>query len=398
MELFFWTALVLVVYTYLGYGVVIAGAASLRRWLAPRPACPVPDDAGLPPVTLLVAAYNEADVLDAKLANIRALRYPKDKLTVLFVTDGSTDASPARLCSEPGVEVMHDPRRRGKICAIHRAMQRVRTPITVFSDANAMLNADALRHLVRHYQDPAVGAVAGEKRVHAIGNSAAGAGEGLYWRYESFLKRMDAEFYSAVGAAGELFSIRTALFDPVAPDTLLDDFMLTLRIATKGYRIAYAPDAYAEEVPSASMRDEMTRKVRIAAGGFQAIARLPKLLNPLRHGRLAFQYVSHRVLRWTLAPALLPVVVVLNAVLASQYGAVYAGLLAAQMVFYGWAGYGALTHANRRGPNAAYAPFYFVAMNMAVYRGFVRFLRNQQRVQWEKAQRVAPSRGVKHFG
>ena len=390
MSLFFWLALALIVYTYLGYGVVIAAAARLRQWLAPRPALPVPEDAALPPVTLLVAAYNEADTLDAKLANIRALRYPKDKLSVLFVTDGSTDDSPARLRREPDVEVLHDRRRRGKIHAMHRAMQHVDTPITVFSDANAMLNADALRNLVRHYQDPAVGAVAGEKRVQTTGAGAAGAGEGLYWRYESFLKRMDAAFYSAVGAAGELFSIRTDRFRPVAPDTLLDDFMLTLRIAAEGDRIAYAPDAYAQEAPSASMADEMTRKVRIAAGGFQSIVRLPALLNPLRHGRLAFQYVSHRVLRWTLAPALLPVVFVLNALLAVQHGGVYAGLLAAQVAFYGCAAYGALTHTHRRGPSGLYAPFYFVAMNVAVYRGFVRFTRKQQTVRWEKAQRAAP--------
>ena len=389
MSVLFWLALALIVYTYLGYGAVIAAAARCRQWLAPRPALPVPKDADLPPVTLLIAAYNEADILDAKLANIRALRYPKDKLTVLFVTDGSTDASPARLRAEAGVHVLHDPRRRGKIHAMHRAMRHVDTPITVFSDANAMLNADALRNLVRHYQDPAVGAVAGEKRVHTDGDSAAGAGEGLYWRYESFLKRMDAVFHSAVGAAGELFSIRTALFRPVAPDTLLDDFMLTLRIAADGYRIAYAPDASAEEAPSASMRDEMTRKVRIAAGGFQSMGRLTELLNPLRHGRLAFQYVSHRVLRWTLAPALLPVVVVLNAILAVQSGGVYTGLMAAQAAFYGSAAYGALTHANRRGPGGLYAPFYFVAMNAAVYRGLGRFLNGRQPVQWTKARRAA---------
>ena len=391
MTLAFWLALALLVYTYLGYGAVMTALARLRRWLAPRPDRPVPADADLPPVTLLIAAYNEADILDEKLTNIRSLRYPKEKLTVLFVTDGSSDASPERLRHEPDVQVLHRPERRGKIHAMHRAMKHVQTPITVFSDANAMLNPDALRNLVRHYQDPTVGAVAGEKRVQTTGDSAAGAGEGLYWRYESFLKRMDAEVHSAVGAAGELFSIRTALFRPVAPDTLLDDFMLTLRIAADGFRIAYAPDAYAEEAPSASMADEMKRKVRIAAGGFQSIMRLPELWNPLRHGWLSFQYISHRVLRWTLAPAVLPVVLGLNVWLAAESGGLYTILLGLQGAFYGLAGYGALTHNCRRGPGVLYAPFYFLAMNAAMYRGFYRFLKGRQRVQWEKARRAVPA-------
>ena len=391
LSVLFWSGLAVVVYTYVGYAPLVWGLARLRQWWRPRPDRAVPPEADLPAVTLLVAAYNEADVIEEKLANTRALNYPREKLTVLFVTDGSTDATPDRLRTAPGVQCLHRDERAGKMAALHRGMEHVETPLVVFSDANALLNADALRNLVRHYQDPSVGAVAGEKRVQAAGaDDASGASEGLYWRYESTLRRWDDALYSVVGAAGELFSVRTELFEPVPEDTILDDFVLTLRVAARGYRVAYAPDAYAVEGPSASLTDEMDRKVRIAAGGFQALGRLRELLNPVRHGTLTFQFVSHRVLRWTLAPALLPVLLLSNVLLVAMGGGAAAtGLLAGQGAAYGVAAYGALTHAVPRGPTALYVPFYFCAMNVAVYRGFFRYLQDRQPVTWTPVQRAA---------
>jgi len=393
LSVLFWSGLAVVFYTYVGYAPLVWALSRLRRWWRPRPDRTVPPDDDLPAVTLLVAAYNEAGVIDEKLANTRALNYPGEKLNVLFVTDGSTDATPDRLRTAPGVQCLHRDARAGKMAALHRGMEHVETPIVVFSDANAMLNADALRNLVRHYQDASVGAVAGEKRVRAAGaDDASGASEGLYWRYESALRRWDDALHSVVGAAGELFSVRTALFDPISEDTILDDFVLTLRVAARGYRVAYAPDAYATEGPSASLADEMQRKVRIVAGGFQALGRLRELFNPVRHGTLTFQFVSHRVLRWTLAPALLPVLLITNGLLVGMGGGWAATLLlAGQGAFYGLAAHGALTHDAPRGPTALYAPFYFCVMNVAVYRGFLRYLRDQQAVTWTPAKRAAAS-------
>ena len=393
LSVLFWSGLAVVFYTYVGYAPLVWALSRLRRWWRPRPDRTVPPDDDLPAVTLLVAAYNEAGVIDEKLANTRALNYPGEKLNVLFVTDGSTDATPDRLRTAPGVQCLHRDERAGKMAALHRGMEHVETPIVVFSDANAMLNADALRNLVRHYQDASVGAVAGEKRVRAAGaDDASGASEGLYWRYESALRRWDDALHSVVGAAGELFSVRTALFDPISEDTILDDFVLTLRVAARGYRVAYAPDAYATEGPSASLADEMQRKVRIVAGGFQALGRLRELFNPVRHGTLTFQFVSHRVLRWTLAPALLPVLLITNGLLVGMGGGWAATLLlAGQGAFYGLAAHGALTHDAPRGPTALYAPFYFCVMNVAVYRGFLRYLRDQQAVTWTPAKRAAAS-------
>jgi cellulose synthase/poly-beta-1,6-N-acetylglucosamine synthase-like glycosyltransferase len=268
-------------------------------------------------------------------------------------------------------------------------MPTVATPVTIFSDANAMLNQQALRNIVKHFADPAVGAVAGEKRVHFEQSAGAeGMGEGVYWRYESSLKRMDAALYSVVGAAGELFSIRTALYEPAPPDTVLEDFFLSLHIAMRGYRVAYAPDAYAVEGHSASLREEFKRKARNAAGGLQAIARMPALLNPWRQGVLSFQYVSHRVLRWTLAPLLLPIIFVANLALLGSGSLLYGLLMAGQLLFYGAALCGWLLEQLGVKIKLFYIPMYFCLMNYAVYAGAFRLLRRQQSVVWEKVQRA----------
>lgn len=392
----FWLGCAVIVYTYAGYGLLVYLWVRWRR--EPVSPAPAPASADLPPLTLIVPAYNEGDVLLAKLANCLELLYPRERLEVMFVTDGSTDGSECLLTAQPvppdcRLRVLHQPERQGKLAAVERVMPLVTTPVAVFSDANALLNPEALVNLVKHYADPAVGpqvgAVAGEKRVQfGAAAGAEGVGEGVYWRYESLLKRLDAQLYSVVGAAGELFSIRTALYESPPPDTLIEDFHLSLRIAMAGWRVAYAPDAYAVEGHSASLAEELKRKVRIAAGGLQAVARLRGLLNPLRYGVLSFQYVSHRVLRWTLAPLLLPVVFAANAVLAAQAGGLYSLLLAAQIGFYMAALCGWLLEQLGRRIKVFYIPLYFCLMNYAVYAGGWRLLAGRQSAVWEKAQRA----------
>jgi cellulose synthase/poly-beta-1,6-N-acetylglucosamine synthase-like glycosyltransferase len=211
----------------------------------------------LPSVTVIVAAYNEAYCIEEKIKNTLSLEYPKDKVHFIFITDGSTDATPDIIANYPKIQLMHQAVRSGKIVAVHRAMQEVKTEITVFTDANTLLNKNALINICRHFQDPTVGAVAGEKRVQIDDSGDATAGEGFYWKYESKLKAWDSELFSVVGAAGELFSVKTSLYIPVPIDTLLDDFMISMLIAAKGYRIVYEPDAYATETASANTKEEL---------------------------------------------------------------------------------------------------------------------------------------------
>jgi cellulose synthase/poly-beta-1,6-N-acetylglucosamine synthase-like glycosyltransferase len=302
IELFFWTLLFIVFYTYIGYGIILFAMVKVKRIFSPRQELKFNQDS-LPEVTLLIPAYNEKDYVDQKMKNSQSLNYPKEKLKILWVTDGSDDGTNLLLEKYENVELCHKDKRNGKINAMNRVMPFVKTPIVIFSDANTSLGKDSILHIVNCFQDSKVGCVSGEKRiVSKEADTAAGAGEGLYWRYESTLKKWDAELYSAVGAAGELFAIRTKLYNEIEADTLLDDFVISLRIAQKGYTIQYNPEAYAIETASQDVKEELKRKVRISAGGIQSVIRLKSLLNIFKYGLLSFQYISHRVLRWTITP------------------------------------------------------------------------------------------------
>ncbi|PSR56653.1 glycosyl transferase [Adhaeribacter arboris] len=385
----FWLSLGILFYSYLGYGLVLFGLVKAKR--AFKPAAPKFSDSEemLPEVTVVVAAYNEEDYITEKINNTFSLQYPPEKLKLLVVTDGSFDQTPDLVKRYPNVTLLHQPERKGKIAAVERAIPFVTTDIIVFTDANTMLNTEAILKLVRHYQNEKVGAVAGEKRIVAKEKDAAhGAGEGMYWKYESALKKWDSELYTVVGAAGELFSIRRKLFEPVPHDTLIEDFYMTLRIAQKGYQVRYEPEAYALEGPSASVGEELKRKIRIAAGGIQAVVRLSSLLNVPKYGLLSFQYISHRVLRWTLAPLALLLLLVSNISLALSSNTVFFQLgLALQIFFYTAAMIGRICETRQLKVKAFFVPYYFLVMNYAVYLGFARFLKGSQSVLWEKAKR-----------
>jgi cellulose synthase/poly-beta-1,6-N-acetylglucosamine synthase-like glycosyltransferase len=259
----------------------------------------------------------------------------------------------------------------------------------VFCDANTTLNLEALRRLARHFADPAVGCVAGEKRVQSASiDQAAGAGESLYWRYESTVKRWESAVGNVMGAAGELYAIRRESFVPLPEDTLIDDFVLSFQIAMQGKRLVYEPDAYARESASASTGDEWKRKTRIAAGGIQAVIRLAPLLNPLRYGFLSFQYISHRVLRWTLAPLALVGALLMNVRLARTRGGIYRLTLAVQALFYAAAWIGWQLEARHIRLKLLFVPFYFTLMNAAVLAGAWRYLRGRQDVRWERVRRA----------
>ena len=388
MVILFWLCLLLVGYTYVGYGIVLYALVQIKQSFRPRSTTAYPEDE-LPEVTLIIAAYNEADFITQKIQNSLALHYPAERLTIWVVTDGSEDATSQLVEEHPGVTHFFQPERRGKIAAVNRVMPLVTTPVVIFTDANTLLNERAAIHLVRHFKDQNVGAVAGEKRVNSSEKDAAsGAGEGLYWKYESALKRWDATLYSVVGAAGELFALRTDLYQEVPGDTIIEDFYLTLSIAQAGYRVVYEPDAYAAEGPSATVKEELKRKVRIAAGGIQAIVRLKALLNPFRYGVLSFQYISHRVLRWTITPFALVGLLISNGYLALEPSIFYRLFLVGQLIFYALALIGLGLATKKIKVKAFFVPYYFCVMNYAVFAGINRYLRGSQSVVWERAERA----------
>lgn len=386
VEVFYWIALGVVFYTYIGYGIVLISIVKLKLFF--QSAKKLENDIFEPTVTLFVAAYNEIKFIEEKLENTFNLDYPKEKIQILFVTDGSNDGTPEFLSKYKNVEVIHEDARGGKIGAINRGMRYVRNSIVIYSDANALLNVGAIRQIVKHYKDPKVGCVAGEKRVLSGSNlGGSGASEGIYWKYESFLKLYDYKLYSAVGAAGELFSIRTELHQEVEPDTILDDLIISLRIAMKGYKIAYEPQAYATEFASSSLQNEMKRKIRISAGGIQSIFRLLPLLNIFRYKWLSFAYVSHRVLRWSITPFLMLALLPLNIVISLNVDLyIYDLLLLGQFLFYLTAIIGAIFEKINLKFKLFFIPFYFLFMNFCLFLGIIRFYKGKQTVLWEKAR------------
>lgn len=391
IEILFWICLFIVFYTYIGYGLVLYVLVKAKEMFHKQKAFTLPTDEELPEVTLLVAAYNEEEVVDEKMRNSLALDYPKGKLKWLWVTDGSNDGTNEKLKAYPETEIVYQPERQGKTAALNRAIERVKTPIVVFTDANTMINREAIREMVRAFMDEKVGCVAGEKRIAVKEkDNAASGGEGIYWKYESALKRLDGKLYSAMGAAGELFAIRTELFEKMEKDTLLDDFILSLRIVQRGYKIAYCSTAYAMESGSADMKEEEKRKVRIAAGGLQSIWRLRALLNPFRYGTVSFQYVSHRVLRWSVTPIALFALIPLNVVLATldTGHSLYKIILLLQILFYGMGLWGYYLSTRQIKNKILYIPYYFLFMNINVIRGAFYLRKRKGNGAWEKAKRA----------
>jgi cellulose synthase/poly-beta-1,6-N-acetylglucosamine synthase-like glycosyltransferase len=392
LKITFWILLFVVVYTYVGYGILLYLIIKIRRLF--NIGGEVVIDAGYEPeVTLFIAAYNEKNYVENKMNNSLELDYPKEKLNIVWVTDGSDDGTPDLLKGYPNTTVHHLDARNGKIGAMNRGMEFVKTPIVIFSDANTNLGKESVRRIVNLFSNPTVGCVSGEKRiVNKQSDVASGAGEGLYWKYESALKKWDAELYSVVGAAGELFAIRTELYRHVEKDTLLDDFIISLRVAQDGYTIQYDPKAYAIETASANVKEELKRKIRISAGGIQAIVRLKSLLNIFKYGTLSFQYISHRVLRWTLSPLCLVLLIPSLFVLAYHDGILNFGLYTIlfwlQLLFYAAALVGWFMENRSTRIKILFIPYYFFIMNVSVILGFFRYINKTQSVNWERAKRA----------
>lgn len=388
LKVLFWICLILVFYTYLGYGMLLWLLVSIKRLIYGKPKKQeLPTDDELPEVTLMICAYNEQDIVESKMENTHQIDYPK--LKVVWVTDGSNDLTNDYLAKYHDVEVIYSPERRGKTAALNHGLALVQSELVVMTDANTMLNPESIQEIVRCFMDPKVACVAGEKRVAARHEGQAAAeSEGLYWKYESTLKRWDGELYSAMGAAGELCAIRRSLYEPMPENALLDDFVMSLRMVDKGYKIAYTSEAYAMEYGSANLEEESKRKRRIAAGGLQSIWWLRSMLNPLHQPVVAFQFISHRVLRWSITPIALLLLIPLNVLLVFlKAGAVYNWIWVLQILFYIAAFLGYLLERKGKKNKFLYIPYYFLFMNLNVFKGMAYLKSHKSSGAWEKAKR-----------
>jgi cellulose synthase/poly-beta-1,6-N-acetylglucosamine synthase-like glycosyltransferase len=390
--LIFWTCVFLILYTYAFYPLLLG---VISRFVPPRK----PYETHEPAVTLLIAAYNEKDSISAKLENSLALDYPRDRLQILIAADGSDDGTDniVRDFAARGVELSFDPQRSGKMAAINRAMKMVRGEIIVMSDANNIYSPITLQALVAPFQDASVGASGGAKKI-LQGDGALGSSEGLYWKYESWIKKQETRLGCTTGAAGEAFAIRRSLFFPPPSGIINDDFYLMMSVIKRGYRMIYVPQAESYERVSLTSSDEVERRARIIAGRYQALTRLGELL-PINRPLIIWQVLSHKFLR-PLVPFFM-LGAFLSALAATfwvppQLGAVpFLRLaapfnwifLSAQLVFYFLAWMGRYFENSSTLGKLLYLPRFLVNSNFAAVRGLTRFLAHNQSAQWKRARR-----------
>ena len=385
LKIIFWILAGIIFYTFFGYGILLWIMVKIKELFCKRKTFPVQEE--YPEVTLLIAAYNEQEYVEEKMRNCRAIDYPKDKLHIVWVTDGSSDATPELLKAYPENTVYHEAARKGKTAALNRVMEFIHTPFVVMTDANTNLNAESIYRIIRKFDNPKVGCVAGEKRVMTDMGSAAGT-EGVYWKYESFLKDLDDRLYSEIGAAGELVAVRRELWTPIPAGVLGDDMNMALNMFRKGYINGYCKDAFALEKPSANIAEERKRKVRLGASGFQVTREFRDLLNPFKYGILAFQFASHRVIRWVLTPSCIVLLAPVNiALVCCGAGLLYTIILGAQAAFYLCVLLGKLL--DRKGKQSVFhIPYYFIFANFSTFAGLKYYLHFDGNAAWERSKRA----------
>jgi cellulose synthase/poly-beta-1,6-N-acetylglucosamine synthase-like glycosyltransferase len=377
-EVLFALSMGLVVYTYLGFPLLVFLRARFRR---------VPYDCGeiTPIVTVVIVAHNEVTGIRRKIENLLALDYPRDHLEVIVASDGSDDGTNQVVMEyrSRGIRLLPLPR-RGKIPNLNAAVRKARGQILVFSDANSMYRPDALRILIRPFKDPGVGGVAGNQSYVSDARSSVSAGERTYWSFDQALKHWQSEAGSVTSATGAIYAVRSELFEPV-PSGVSDDAMISYRVVARGYRMVYEPRAIAYETVSPDARAEFRRKIRVCARGLRAIAEFPRLLDPFRYGFFAVQLFSHKLLRWLMVWPLLAMILV-SVGLAAQ-STFFKVATVGQSLFYGLALAIFLirsgTLARSRIFRMITLPFYFCLANVACLIAQWWFISGRRIDSWE---------------
>jgi cellulose synthase/poly-beta-1,6-N-acetylglucosamine synthase-like glycosyltransferase len=344
----------------------------------------------LPSVTVLVAAYNEERVIGERIENLLNQEYPRDRLSILVVADGSDDATAeiARSFGGDRVRVLADGPRKGKSAALSRALPLVESEITVFSDANNSYEPEGIRRLVGRFSDAGVGAVTGAKKVRPS-RDRVGQGESLYWRYESLIKSAESSFGSCVAVVGEMLAVRTALVGSIPENTINDDFYIAMQVLRAGSNVAYEPAAVSWEPPSASISDDRARRQRIVAGRIQALLTARQTL-PWSRPAIAWQVISHKLARPFIplfaAIGFVSSVMALREAVRDRRGLI---LPSASLIGQVWL-YGAARLGRRSDDPGRFAKLaaYLVDSNSASVAGVVGYLRGRQGVIWEKAART----------
>jgi len=367
MKLLFWLCLALVAYAYFGYAIWLWIQVRLRKR-------PILQRSITPDVSIIIAARNEEANLPAKLENLRLLDYPRDRIQIVIVSDGSTDrtASILREQSSHLVPLILN-ESNGKAYALNEAVKGATGEILVFLDARQFIDPDAVSELVSCFADPAVGAVSGELLLETNSGAPVSDALGIYWKIEKAVRKLESASGSVVGVTGAIYAMRRELYTAIPPGTILDDVFVPMHVARMGKRIVFQPSAIARDRLFSEKGKEFSRKVRTLTGNYQLLRLAPWLLSPANP--LLFRFLSHKLLR-LLVPLLLVLMLVASLLSA---GAFYQAVFWFQVLFYVLAAFGTLSPSTRKFKPVGIANT-FVMLNAAAVLAFCNFVAGRKRV------------------
>lgn len=375
MKIIFWASLIILFYIYLGYPILLIFLSFIRNK-------PVRKDNIEPSISIIIPAYNEEAVIEAKIKNVLSLDYPKEKLEIIVASDGSTDRTTniAKAYLAEGIKLFDFALRRGKPAMLNETVPKAKGEIILFSDASSILDKNTIRKLVRSFNDPSVGSVCGDYKFGYSDLSLRGRGEGLFVKYELFIKKKEAQIGSVLGLHGAIYAIRKELYPNLEVDAINDDYIIPAKIVEKGFRSVFEEEAVAYEIQNLTVEGEFRRRIRTAAGNWQQLNQLKSLFNPLR-GMIFIEFFSHKILR-ALTPMLLIIVFICNNFIK---GGIYKSLFISQILFYTVALMGYMLEKRKVYLKLFYAPFYFCMSNVAAAVGFIKFLVGTQGVKWQRS-------------
>lgn len=379
-EILFWTSALMILQTYVFYPLTVA-------LLRGRRGTPAPAGTSFEPaVSVVIAVHNEKDCVRERVENIFSGSYPADKTELLVGSDASTDGTNEILgsISAPGYRFFAFPGRRGKAGVLNDLLREAGGDIIVFSDANTVFRPDTIAELVRPFADTSVGAVTGELILQSGDGSVGGEGEVSYWRFENWLKHAESDAGSTLGASGGVYAIRRELWRPLPYEkSIVDDFVIPMNVLKAGRVVKYSRTARAFEKAAGSVRGEFARKVRIGASNFNGIPEFVELLHP-RYGFVAFALWSHKILRW-FVPFFL-IAVTGAAIALRDAGPFYALVIRLITLFGGAALAGMVADTLRWRIGVLGYPYYFLAMNFALFLGFFKSLAGRQAPDWKSVR------------
>jgi len=372
----FFLLIFIIFYVYVGYPVIISAIAAIRKRTVQK------RDDFEPSVSLIIAAFNEEDVIEEKIKNSLALDYPKDKLEIIVFSDASTDRTDeiVKQYQNEGVILIQLTGRRGKTAGQNLSVSQANGEIIVFSDANAVYKPDAIRKIARNFYDASIGCVCGELVYYSDDKSLIGDAENVYWDYEKFIKRKEDQAGSILGANGSIYAVRRELYVPL-PDETISDFIEPFKIIEQGYRVVYEPAAVSFEQSTKNFQEEFQRKKRIVNRSFNSFLHFRSFLNPFRYPMLSFELISHKLLRW-LIPFFLILIFGVNLFLLNVL--FFRITFLVQLLFYGMALSGYFLEKKQWHIMLFYVPFYFCLVNLASFLAIVKyFFKRKKVVVWD---------------